>query len=536
MNNKYREIFMGELYFCGDDYLGLGRYGQSIRHIIEQSDKIVRSNDNDSFVIGINAPWGTGKTYFLNMLENALNNMWIKPGLDEKEAKKAEERTGLKGQVDPRSTLRVIYYDAWSNDFWDNAFEPFFDTVTEDIAGQNGVGSDELKKAFKSVGKIISIGFDAYLRKKVGDSYDTLKEMVETTIDGGESLIDGEYCMSSVFPEYASFKRAISSLKKLLQRVIKEFQDIHGKNSKIVIIVDELDRCKPLFSVQTLEIIKLFFNIEGLVFVFALDINQLQYCVKNVYGDQFDAENYLERFFNYLSNLPQGNYEPVIEHFNEEAKRKDNTWTGISNQLINVFSEIAKIYSMSLRDVRIVLSSLQVLEQTVLKKHAEYPYARILYCYFLALKYKDPDLYRQAFQEENISVFESLLTDRGIPYQKYEVDVPADDAMNLSNKRNDALCKVLVSEQKIKDIYLDFYRTDDPENIWISDWFKKTDGNSICGDKQDSYLFEEEFTLNYLLFKPDITTDFAISGKIFELTPSQYLNRQLEMINFVAKS
>ena len=106
----------------------------------------------------------------------------------------------------------------------------------------------------------------------------------------------------------------------------------------------------------------------------------------------------------------------------------------------------------------------------------------------------------------------------------------------LSNKRNDALCKVLVSEQKIKDIYLDFYRTDDPENIWISDWFKKTDGNSICGDKQDSYLFEEEFTLNYLLFKPDITTDFAISGKIFELTPSQYLNRQLEMINFVAKS
>ena len=91
---------MEELYFCGDDYLGLGRYGQGIRHIIEKSDNIVRSNDNDSFVIGINAPWGTGKTYFLKMLENALNNKWVRPGLDEEGTKKAEERTGSNGQRD----------------------------------------------------------------------------------------------------------------------------------------------------------------------------------------------------------------------------------------------------------------------------------------------------------------------------------------------------------------------------------------------------------------------------------------------------
>lgn len=526
---------MKKLYFCGDDYLGLGRYGQSIRHIIEKSDHIIRSNDNDSFVIGINAPWGTGKTYFLKMLENALNKKWIKPGMNETEIEKAKERTGLKSPIDQGSTLRVVYYDAWSNDFWDNAFEPFFDTVTEDIAGQNGIGSDELKKAFKNVGKVISIGFDAYLRKKVGDSYDTIKEMVEATIVGGESLVEGEYSVSNVFPEYASFKKAIGSLKKLLQRVIKEYQDIHGNSSKIVIIVDELDRCKPVFSVQTLEIIKHFFNTKGLVFVFALDINQLQHCVKNVYGDQFDAESYLERFFNYLSNLPQGNYKPVIEQFNEEAKSEDNTWFKISDQLISVFSEIAKIYNMSLRDVRIVLSSLQVLEQTVLKNHVEYPYARILYFYFLSLKYMRPDIYWNAFQQGNPNSFEFLITDFGIPYQKYEAAVPETDAISLSKKRNAALHKVLASGQKIKDIEMDFYLTDDPEDIWISDWFKGSDGNYIFGDKQDTYIFDERLSLNYLLFKPDIITDFAISGELFELTPSQYLNRQLEMIYFVSK-
>lgn len=524
---------MEKLFFGGDDYLGLGKYGRSIRHIIDKSDSIVRSNDNNSFVIGINAPWGTGKTYFLKMLENALNDEWVNPKLHEEEIEIAKERTGLKGQIDQGSTCRVIYYDAWSNDFWDNAFEPFFETVTEGIAGQNGIGSDELKKAFKKVGKIISIGFDAYLRKKVGEQYDALKDMVEATIVGGESLIDGDYCISSVFPEYASFKKAIVSLKKLLQSVITEYQDIHGENSKIVIIVDELDRCKPVFSVQTLEIIKHFFNIEGLVFVFALDINQLQHCVKNVYGNLFNAESYLERFFNYLSNLPQGNYQPVIEHFNEEAKRKDSTWKALSDRIINVFCEIAKMHHMSLRDVRIVLASLQVLEQTVLKNHVEYSDARILYFYFLSLKYMKSDLYFVALQQGHPKNFEFLIENLGIPYQKYEVGMPEADAINLAKKKNAALYKVLVSEQKIKKTQMDFYRTDDPESIWVSDWFNETNGNTISGYKQKDYIFDKNLTLNYLLFKPDIITDFAIKGDLFELTPSQYLNKQIEMINFV---
>ena len=65
MHNKFpilEERIMEKVYFCGDDHLGLGAYGQSIRYIIEKSDGIVRSNDNESFVMGIDAPWGTGKT------------------------------------------------------------------------------------------------------------------------------------------------------------------------------------------------------------------------------------------------------------------------------------------------------------------------------------------------------------------------------------------------------------------------------------------------------------------------------------------
>ena len=65
----------------------------------------------------------------------------------------------------------------------------------------------------------------------------------------------------------------------------------------IFILIDELDRCRPDYAISLLEIVKHIFDIKNFVFIIATDTDQLQHSIKNVYGNDFSANDYLGRFF-----------------------------------------------------------------------------------------------------------------------------------------------------------------------------------------------------------------------------------------------
>lgn len=48
-----------------------------------------------------------------------------------------------------------------------------------------------------------------------------------------------------------------------------------------MIIIDELDRYKPTFAIQIIEIVKYLFDIRGITFIIMIDIEQLGYSIKN---------------------------------------------------------------------------------------------------------------------------------------------------------------------------------------------------------------------------------------------------------------
>jgi len=77
------------------------------------------------------------------------------------------------------------------------------------------------------------------------------------------------------------------------------------ERSPIVIVVDELDRCRPDFAIKFLERIKHFFNVPGICFLIATDHQNLPQAVKTVYGEQVDGELYLRKFFDFEFNLPR---------------------------------------------------------------------------------------------------------------------------------------------------------------------------------------------------------------------------------------
>ena len=91
------------------------------------------------------------------------------------------------------------------------------------------------------------------------------------------------------------------ALKELSEKIIS----CDNQYSPIYILIDELDRCRPIYALTLLERVKHLFDISGYQFVIATDTEQLQHTVRAVYGEGFDARRYLKRFFDIQYSFPE---------------------------------------------------------------------------------------------------------------------------------------------------------------------------------------------------------------------------------------
>ena len=85
-------------------------------------------------------------------------------------------------------------------------------------------------------------------------------------------------------------------------------------------MIDELDRCRPSYAVELLEVAKHFFAVHNVVFVLAVNRAELAHAVKAMYGADFDAEGYLRRFFDLDFQLPEPNRARFVEDLLETTQ------------------------------------------------------------------------------------------------------------------------------------------------------------------------------------------------------------------------
>lgn len=104
--------------------------------------------------------------------------------------------------------------------------------------------------------------------------------------------------------DYKATQSAIINFKKGMEILIKEITETKSQKLPLFIIVDELDRCRPNFSIELLENIKHLFGVDGVYFVVATDTNQLGHSVQAIYGSNFNGRRYLQRFFDQEFTLP----------------------------------------------------------------------------------------------------------------------------------------------------------------------------------------------------------------------------------------
>lgn len=226
----------------------------------------------DGFVLAIDGKWGTGKTTFVRMWE-----------------------AGLK-----KDKFKTIYFNAWENDFENEPLVALMGEI-KNLIGENDevIFADLLKKGSVFTKKILPVVVKGLVKKQFGE------DVAELFSSGAEAACD---LFEEDINDYLKKKKSLHEFKTELEKYISK----NNNGKPVVIIIDELDRCRPDYAVEVLEKVKHFFSVKGIVFVLSIDKIQLGHSIKGYYGnDNIDANEYLRRFVDLEYQLP----EPLIEIF-----------------------------------------------------------------------------------------------------------------------------------------------------------------------------------------------------------------------------
>ncbi|MGI3451242.1 KAP family NTPase [Citrobacter arsenatis] len=236
------------------------------RAIAEKLETLLDSNLDISPLV-IDGYWGTGKTEFSLKLCNLLS-------------KNTEERI-------------VIYIDAFKEDHCE---DPLL-SITAAIA--NVLPEKEKRELIKKAVPAIKFGVKTALKAGAGwilrQNADGLTEEFQKAIkDTSNAAIDGT--IENLISEHMESESNIKALNNKLREL--------STNKKIILIIDELDRCRPTFAVELLEKIKHIFDAPNVNFILVANLSQLKAAINHVYGSSVDSQNYLDKFIKYTVRLP----------------------------------------------------------------------------------------------------------------------------------------------------------------------------------------------------------------------------------------
>lgn len=238
-------------------------------------------------VMAIDAPWGAGKTTFLKMWSQQLRN---------------------KG-------FPVADFNAWETD---HAEDPFVALASE------------IKDRLKYFD-------DESLKKRIEETAEAAKHVALRAIPGIIRLVTAVVLDVSPITKEAGKLLASYAERRLDQyeKDQKSLDTFRGKlcemacylhryrNHPLVIIIDELDRCRPPYAIALLEIAKHLFGTDHVVFVLAVNRSQLAHSVCSLYGSDFDATGYLRRFFDIDFTLPEPDRMKFIQDLLQRVGVKD---------------------------------------------------------------------------------------------------------------------------------------------------------------------------------------------------------------------
>ena len=190
-----------------------------------------------------------GKSHFLEMFENYLK--------DEKQAE-------------------TILINSWKNDFCDEPLIAICSEIIKYLQEKADKESIPISEQSKSIIGILGDISNQFIDNKTGVNIKEIYGKNKHQIDGNK-----------IYEQFVAKRNLFNKLNQSIAEYTAEKQ--------LIILIDELDRTRPDYAINFLETLKHFFDVKGLIFILAINKEQLKQSVECVYG-KIDFDEYYRKF------------------------------------------------------------------------------------------------------------------------------------------------------------------------------------------------------------------------------------------------
>ena len=258
---------------------------------VKSIKKIILHPENTTpFSISINGKWGSGKTSLMKTLRRELNS---NPQPHERE-------------------VRTVWFNAWKYSNTDNLLAALASEIYQEMV----YPPIKVKKGFWE--KIKGLGFHISENVNIPQQITDLAKIVSL----GKSP---DFSKWGKTPEYKKYLPYYVHFQQFLQRVLSYFvlsdilREYDDKKGVLVIFIDDLDRCPPKNITTLLESVNLFFDQEGCIFVFGMDLALISNAIEKQYSKfpGFSGKNYIEKLIQLQFNLPEIRDEDIKAFFEQ---------------------------------------------------------------------------------------------------------------------------------------------------------------------------------------------------------------------------
>lgn len=288
----------------------------------------------------INGPWGCGKTVHAQRMIKILSS--------------------------PKyvSSHKCVYWNAAISDYAEHPLPHFVALLYKFIKDSQqkdfqGAALELCGNLAPAIAKSLAIGiisnkFGVDVDKVMRD-YTALKELRENNSEFHKALeLSQEACNEA---------SRVRAARKLL--------DFVRDDKELVIIIDELDRCRPTFALELLETIKYLFDYDKCKFVFIMNSKLLVSSISKMYGlNDNDAEHYLNKYVKINFVLPDS-YRALeserlcnVVFFYDLLKSNDNEIQIHDNSLIEDFVKTISLNDgLQLRDIEKLVNTIKFIQK-----------------------------------------------------------------------------------------------------------------------------------------------------------------------------
>ena len=259
-----------------------------VKQIVDLTKIISEKHKNCCFAI--EGEWGSGKSFVLEKIQKCLQ----------------EEQT----EATHTDRFFVVRYDCWQYDYYEEPIVAIISVLKEQIEQYVSLLSDETKKKMLAIIKntITKIAVEA-IKSKTGVELDGI---TETSEDAGK-----------IYDKYFGFQNVVKEVQEQIKKI--------AEDQTVIIMVDELDRCLPLYAIKVLERIHHVFNeLKNVVVIIAMEKKQMSNSLHQIYGDEMDVDRYLKKIISLSFKLDNGSatnfikkYESFMKMFVIQEQEKD---------------------------------------------------------------------------------------------------------------------------------------------------------------------------------------------------------------------